>query len=449
MQKLHENKADIPLISLALPIVFENLLRITLSSIDVLMLANFSETANAGVGFCGVFIFFLMLVYQIVANGSSTVISQYLGARKFRLAGFTVLASYAAGSIFAVVLSSAVGVGAWSFLKLFAFEKDAYSAAAVYMTIYGAGSLFLGINVIQSTIMRSYGYAKNPMIANMIANLVNIAGNYIALYGPFGMPVSGVAGVAAATVTSQAVACIILGVQISRKKEIIVPWSRIFKIPVKIYRQILKIGAPSAGEGLSYNISQIIIRGFFIVPLGTAAMNSNIFTVTILRYVVVPGLSIGYATQIKIGYLVGAGRFREAKLKMYAYLRSGYLLSLTLSVLACIFRIPLLHLFTHNPEIIRTASVLLFISIFREVARVANIIVIPGLKGAGDVVYPIVNGIIFQWLVGVGLSFLLGVVAGMGLAGIYVALACDEAVRSFMMIIRWRSDVWMSKGIGR
>ncbi|MBN1649046.1 MAG: MATE family efflux transporter [Spirochaetales bacterium] len=438
-------KADMPLLKLAIPIFFENLLRVALSSIDVFMLSRFSEDAVAAVTISGYFVFLLMLLYQIVTIGTSTVISQHLGAERYELAGKTALASYVATMGFAVVLSAVMSINAAGILRLlYDLEPMVQKYASAYLTVYTGGSLFLGLNIVQAVIMRSYGYAFQSMRANMIANVCNVFGNWLALYGPFGLPVTGVAGVAVSTVASQAIACIILGIEISRKPDIHIPWKQIRQVPGKVYRQILSIGLPSAGEGLSYNISQITISSI-IAGLGTAALVSHGYATTFMRYVLMPTLSIGYAAQIKIGYLVGARRFAEAKAKMYRYAGSGYLFSASLVVLVYLLRRPLLSIFTDNPEIIRICSQLLLICILRETGRVANITVIPGLKGSGDVMFPVVNGIIFQWLVGVGGAFFFVYVMHWGLAGIWLAIALDEWVRTFIMLGRWQSNAWQAK----
>ena len=195
MRKIYANKADMPLIKLALPIFMENLLRMALSFIDILMLSKFAETAVAAVTICGYFFFLMMLLYQIITTGASTVLSQHLGAERNEHAARTALASYLSVFAFALVLSLAMSLNAGRILTLlYDLEPAVQGYASTYLTIYSAGSVFMGLIIVQSVILRSYGYAVNPMIANIIANICNVIGNYIALYGPFGLPVTGVAG---------------------------------------------------------------------------------------------------------------------------------------------------------------------------------------------------------------------------------------------------------------
>ncbi|MBN1129531.1 MAG: hypothetical protein JXA71_11120, partial [Chitinispirillaceae bacterium] len=72
----------IPLRHLAWPILIENLLRVSLSSVDVLMLSFYSDKAVAAVGLINQFVLFIQLPYLMVATGASILISQHLGARQ-------------------------------------------------------------------------------------------------------------------------------------------------------------------------------------------------------------------------------------------------------------------------------------------------------------------------------------------------------------------------------
>ncbi|GAM54402.1 Na+-driven multidrug efflux pump [Vibrio ishigakensis] len=66
------------------------------------------------------------------------------------------------------------------------------------------------MSVVFSTIMRSHGYSRSPMVVNLIFGILNVIGNYCVLYSPFGLPVYGVPGVATVTVVSQLLGAISL-----------------------------------------------------------------------------------------------------------------------------------------------------------------------------------------------------------------------------------------------
>lgn len=87
----------------------------------------------------------------------------------------------------------------------------------------------------------------------------------------------------------------------------------------------------------------------------------------------------------------------------------------------------------------------MLIEIPLELGRAVNMVMCRALQACGDIRFPITICIIDAWLVGVGGSFLLGVVLGWGLAGLWAAMAVDECIRAVLFLIRWNSRAWSRK----
>jgi putative MATE family efflux protein len=441
-----KHRADKPLIALALPMYFESLLRSLFSSADVFMLAFFSQSAVAAVGLANNYSFFLMLMYSVVTAGASVLISQYLGAGRDREAGEASLASFILAAGFSAALSLGMAFGAPLILSVYRLDPEVRRYALEYLVITGGGSVFVAYNIVQATVLRTHGRAVSAMVSNIIANAINVIGNSIAIFGPFGIPKTGVIGVAVSTVASQAMACAILSYHIRRHKEIVIPWKDFARLPRKLFAKVLSIGIPVAGESLSYNVSQIFIS-WIVAGFGTAALSANTYAITLLRFVFMPALALGSAGQIKTGYLVGAGRYPEAKRNVWKYTVIGFCISAAIITIMYLARIPILSFFTKDGEILALSAVIFLISIPRETGRVANIVITPALKGSGDVLFPVVIGIVFMWIVGAGGAFLLGKVLGWGLAGVWIAIAADEWFRTVCVALRWQSGAWKSKAL--
>ena len=106
----------------------------------------------------------------------------------------------------------------------------------------------------------------------------------------------------------------------------------------------------------------------------------------------------------------------------------------------------LLSVFTNNEEIIRMGVWILIVDVFLEIGRTSNIFAGSTLRATGDTVYPFVVGVIFQWSIAVGLSYIIGIPLGYGLVGMWVGFALDENIRGVILLRRWRSGKWRSKG---
>jgi len=409
------------------------------------MLSYFSEKAVAAVGLINQVIYFLQLMYLMVASGTSILLAQYLGAGETEAAHETALGSAVLGGAFALVLSLCLVVGAPGLVGLYGLEPQVRDFAVQFLVIYASGSVFVAFSMLQSALLRVHGETKAPMFVNMAANIVNILGNSLCLFGWFGLPVLGVAGVALSTVTAQALACLALHLVIRRKAQVELDFRRLGKVTGKTYRKILSVGVPTAGENVSYNLAQLVnVR--FIALLGTEAMAAYVYLGSFLRYVFISSLSIGNATQIKVGWWVGQGQEDTASRQALRYFFLGTSISLTMVLVLNLFQGPLFGILTKNHEVLAMIGSVLVVSMVLEPGRNFNVILIPALKGAGDIKFPVFVGMVFMWGIGVLGSWLFGIVFGWGLVGVYVALCLDEWTRGTIMFFRWRSGKWRGKG---
>jgi Na+-driven multidrug efflux pump len=206
------------------------------------------------------------------------------------------------------------------------------------------------------------------------------------------------------------------------------------------------VGVPTAGENVSYNVAAIVIVGI-ISRMGTDALAAYGIAISLSRYVFITGVSIGNAGQIKVGYYVGACRPDEAYRRVWRWFAAGFCISVALILVLNLAKAPILSLFTANAGIIAIASAAMTVGFALEPARNFNTIIIPALKGSGDTLFPVLVGTCFQWGFGVLLSWLFGLKLGLGLAGVWMGMACDEWSRGITMALRWRSGAWRRKAL--
>lgn len=433
---------------LCLPLIVEQFFRILVGSIDTVMLSFYSEKAVAAVGMMTQYVFFITILFNVIAIGTSIVLSQFLGAQKGKddlnaIAKSSAIMVTAA----AVILGLAVVFGINPLLSRYTLEAQVRDYAAEYFLIFGgAGAFFIAFSLLQSAILRSYGYTKEAMIVTLTSNLINVVGNAISLYGLFGLPVFGVKGVAWSSVIAMVASCVILQIIIQRKKDVCFNLFCKAKIPGRFFKLILSVGVPTASESLSYNVSQIVIMAM-ISTLGTFAMSSQVYTATICRFVFVMAIGIGSAVQIKTGWSVGAGQEEEIYKKVYKYGAVATACSVSIILLINLFHGPIIGFFTRQEEVASLVSTLLLLSIYLEFGRSKNLIYIGALKGAGDIKFPVLYGMFSNWVIMVGGSYLLGLKLGLGVAGFWLGIGTDETTRGLVMMLRWKSKRWMNKAL--
>lgn len=432
------------LFALTWPIFIELFLHMLMGSTDTFMLAHLSEEAVAAVGVANQLVHFTILLFSMVAAGTTVLVSQYLGAERPREASQVSAISITLNLAIGIVVSLCIIGWRESFLNLFHLQADVSELADIYLLIVGGTIFSQALIVTVSAILRSYGYTRDAMLVSIAMNVIHVIGNYLFIFGALGVPQLGVTGVALSTAASRVIAVIFILILLYYRLPSSIEWKDYLDVRWTLVKPMLRIGIPSAGEQLSYNTAQMMLTAFVTI-LGTTALATRVFTMNIVAFILLIGLAMGQGTQIIIGHLVGAGRTDEAYRRLIHSLRWSFLVTIAAVLAAAWFREPLMSIFTDNPDIISLGGTLLLICILLEPGRTLNLVIISSLRAAGDAKFPVVVGIFSTWGISVPLFYYLGIHLGYGLVGMWVAIALDEWLRGIIMYWRWRSRVWEKK----
>ncbi len=435
-----------PLMFLAGPMFGEMLLNILINNIDTLMLSHYSENAVGAVGNANQIMFFMILMFNIIATATSVVVAQYLGAKQHQRMNTIYSLAFLVNIVAGVALSAAFVLTKEPILGLIKVSPEMLPDAKMYINIVGGG-LFLqaGYNVMLQ-ILRCNGFAKIGMYISVVINLINIVGNYLCLYGPLKFLDLGVAGVAMATVLARVVALIASLIYFYRKKIGHIAVRYIFPFPRKLLFEMVRIGLPSAGENLSYNLYQIVLLSF-INGMGNDAVNAKVYCSSLMSFVMVFSNTSAMATQIITGHLVGAQKEDAAYKRVFQTLKLTMPITIGLAVVNLVLSPFTLRLFTANEAVIRMGFYILLVDIVIEIGRCLNVTFVSSLKAAGDYIYPLVIGLITMWGLGVTVGYGMGVLAGLGVYGVFMGTAADEFIRGLFTWHRWSKQKWRGKAI--
>jgi putative MATE family efflux protein len=432
------------LFSLTWPIFIEILLYMLMGNADTLMLSQYSDNSVAAVGVSNQILSIVIVMFGFIATGTAILVAQHLGASEHRAAKEVAVISIVGNLLFGIFLSLILYLFGKVFLDLMGIPQELMSDAYYYLVIVGGFSFVQAIIMTLGSIIRSYGFTKDSMYVTVGMNVLNVIGNYLFIFGPFGIPVLGVKGVAIATIISKIIGLAILLWLLFRRIEGSLPFANVFSLPFHHTKNLLKIGIPSAGEHLSYNTSQIAIT-FFITMIGTEALTAKVYTQNVMMFIMLFSIAISQGTQIIIGHMIGAKKYEDAYVRCIRSLRIAIIISVGAAVIVSIFSNEILGIFTNNPDILKVSSMLIFLTIFIEPGRSFNLVVINALRAAGDVKFPVYMGILSMWGVSVTISYVLGIQFGLGLIGIWISFIADEWLRGIIMLFRWRSRAWVNK----
>ena len=433
------------LTALAGPIFVETLLVMMLGAVDTFMLSRYSDNSVAAVGVVNQLMNLVFLLFEVISLGTSILCSQYIGAgqrdKVIQVVGTSLLFNF----LFGIVVSIALLFLAEDLLMLMGLRPDLMTDGQPYMQIVGGFAFLQALSLSLSASLRSADKAKYPMYVAMVVNVLNIIGNYTLIFGKFGMPALGVEGAAISTSFCRFVSVIILFVILFKKHIPSFPKELFTPFPWVELKNLLKIGIPSAGEHMSYSLSQIVIT-YFINIISNQALATRSYVTNIVMFTFIFALSIAQGGAILIGHLVGMKKIQAAYTIGKRIMRMGATMSVSLALLTALFGKQILSLLTSDPWIIATGASILWVEVLLEHGRALNFFGVNALRSAGDIYFPVNVGIIVMWTVQVIGSYVLGINMGWGLVAMWAVFALDENIRGLIFVHRWNSFKWVGKG---
>ena len=430
---------------LSLPIFAELLLQLLVGNMDQFMISRFGSAAVAAIGNGNQIMNVVIIVLTTMSTAATILLTQYIGAgRDGRDCDVIATAAISFSAVFSFLVGLFLLLKPELVFQLLRTPEDAFAGACLYTRIVGGTVLLQGLYIQLCAVLRSYTLLKEVVTLSVVMNLLNVVGNAILINGFFGFPQMGVAGAAVSTVISKAVGLTLARITLKRRCTVRLSLKYLRPFPVETFRTLLGIALPSGAESLSYNVSQTFILRF-INLMGASVVSAKVYGSMLANVAYVYSIAVAEATQILLGYMIGARKLDEVNGRVWSTIRIALVVSELLTLTILIFCDPIYNIFTADPVIHALGRQILYVEFALEVGRSINIVMVRCLTTAGDVWYPVGVGIFSMWLVSVGGSWLFGSALGGGLIGIWIAMACDECLRGLLFTIRFRRGKWREK----
>ena len=389
MDMLQGSLAD-KIILFALPLAATGILQQLFNAADIAVVGNFASSdpavnkaAMAAVGSNAPLIGLFVNLFVGIALGSNVAIAQAIGQRNAQKVTQTVhtsvLVALIGGAAF-LVLGQLFTI---PILHMMSVPDDVLHLSELYLRIYICGFPVIFLYNFESSIFRSVGDTRTPLVVLTISGVLNVLLNLLFVIG-FHMSV---AGVALATVISNAASAAVLFVLLLRTNQPVRLHVKKLRIHAGPLRHILKIGVPAGVQGMIFSLSNIIIQSA-INSLGTTIMaaSSAAFNIEIVAYYLIN--AFGQACTTFTGQNYGAGEMERCKKVLKRCVGLAFLFAGVLCTVILLFGKGLLHLFTADPEVIE-AGYLRLVYIFGSYVFSLLVEVMSGyLRGFGYSIFP-------------------------------------------------------------
>jgi putative MATE family efflux protein len=385
-------------LSLATPIIGENLLQTAVGAVDTFMVAHLGAAAVAGVGTSFELVFFIISILSAIDIGATVLVSQAVGAGDQERANYLARQAIVWGVVLGIPVSIGMFVAAPSIIGIFGTAADVAAAATIYLEVISATALALFLSFICGAVLRGAGDSRTPLKAAVLANIVNIGVAYVLIFGHLGLPELGIAGSAwGAAIGRGAGAAVMLAVMARGHKAISLAGSWGWMPRLDVARQLLTLGVPAALE-------QVLSSGAFmtliavVALIGTEALAAQQITFTALSVAFLPALGFSIAATALVGQSIGARVAADARAASRIALRWALVWMAVGGLVAFVFAERAMGIFTSDPEVIasgtRALHALSLALPFWGLWFVSS----GSLRGSGDTRTPMIVGATTMWL---------------------------------------------------
>lgn len=442
------------ILMLAWPAILEQFLICMASLADTAMVGSIGASATAAVAVNISSIWLINGFITALSVGFSYLISHTVGAGDPIRARRITAQSLICSAILGILLSCGVELICHPLPIWLGAAPEVVPQAQRYMQIIGFGLTAQAMSVTLSAVFRSAGNTRIPLTANMTANIANIIGNFFLIYpartitiGGASIPVwgagLGVSGAATSTALSQCLLLVILLVFLTfGKTPVQLNLLRAdFRVERQVLSQLWQISVPVLLERLTLTSGQIALTAM-ISGLGTISLAAHYLTNQTEGILYLPAYGFAYTATALVGQALGAHRIDLADRFADRICWIGSAVIVAACVPVALFSGPIIHLFSPDPDVVALGTQTLFVAATTELFFSFTVIAGGICRGSGDVRFSLFVSIVGMWGLRIGLVWLAIHPLGLGVVGVWLAIAVDCLIRMILCIWRIKSRKW-------
>ena len=424
---------------ITLPAVFDLLAQTLIIALDMKMVSSLGPSAisSVGVGTAGMYALIPALI--AVATGTTALLSRAYGADN-KVDGKKAFAqSFFIAVPLGIILTLIFLLFSEQIINLVGNAKDMNLADAVlYQNMTVIGFPFLGVSIATFYAFRAMGENKIPMIGNTLALVLKLILNFLLIYlfkwGIFGAALS-------TTLTRLFSAIFSIYLVFWSKKNWISLELKDLKFDYFTSKRILKVGIPAAVEQLGLRIGMLIFE-MMVISLGNLSYAAHKIALTAESISFNLGFAFSFAASALVGQELGKGSSQKALKNGYICTIIAMIVMSTFGLLFFIILQFLVSLFTKDKDVIELATMALKIVSICQPFSGASMVLAGALRGAGDTKSVLLITYLGIFLIRIPITYLFLDVLNLGLAGAWIVMTIDLAIRSSLAFYVFRRGKW-------
>lgn len=427
---------------LSMPILLEMFLRYFSLIINTVMVSQYSNFLVGAMGAGNQVADLFIIIFSFLSVGCSVVIAQALGAKDYTLARKAIHQSLFLNALLGFVCGSLILWHGEFLLYLLQIPNELLKDSEIYLHMLGICLFFDAMGIVLAAIIRVYNMAYWVMFTTLLMNVVIFIGNFYVLHFTklelFGVGLSNILG--------RLVAFSMLIAILSFKLKIHLKIKEMINLEKVVLKKIFNIGGFAAGEHLIWFI-QYTIAFAFVASLGKENLSVQTIYFQISLLIMLVGQAISVANEIIIGKLVGAKYLNVAYKHTWIALYFSVIASAFVALLNYVLQDFTMGVVKLEESLKELMIPLFTLSIFLEISRTFNIVMVNSLRASGDARFPFLSGVVFMLGVSLPVGYVLCFYAGLGILGVWIGFCADEFLRGIVNSYRWKSKKWQGKAL--
>ena len=431
------------MLRLAVPLALTELGWLAMSFTDTVMVGRLPDSATAiGAVSLGSTLFYTIGVFGSgIMLGMDTLVAQAYGARRLEECHRTLWNSiYLACAITPLLMASVL-----AFFPL--FPKFGLQPALVASTIPFLKALIwstlpLALYFTLRRYLQAMHIVKPVAFALISANLVNLLGNWVLVYGHLGAHKYGVAGSGWSTCISRTYMVVVLAiaaVYYDRKRQSGL-WSASRRLELNRIRELMRLGLPAAIQ-LLLEIGAFAFATFLIGKLGAVQLAGHQIALNVASFTYMVPLGIGSAAAIRVGHAMGARDMQGAARAGWMALLFGSLFMSCSGLMLFLFSKPIARIYTPEPDVISVGAVLLLVAAIFQLFDGLQVVATGALRGAGNTRIPMLANFVGYWVIGLPLGAFLCFKLKFGAVGMWAGLCLALVFIGSALVGVWHSVI--------
>ena len=410
---------------------------------DVYVAGFISPQVQAAVGFVSLPYFFVIIVANAIGIGTVALVSRAIGGENLPRALEVARQSLLFGGMISFLLTATGLVFYRPIVAVAGFPAEIRPIAETFLRIF---AIALGANyllLISNALFRASGDVKKPLLTMFCVMAINVAGDFILVFGFGPIPALGYPGIAISTAVS-----VCLGMTINLRLLSQTRWRSIYQgswrlLPGTV-RQISRLGWPAAMLQMAWNAGTIVLYNI-LGRLGAASITALASIANGLRIeamIFLPAFALHMSASVLIGQNLGAGHAERAEQMGWRIAALGMAVLSAMAIVVFIKAEAFAALVARDPAVLEETARYLRYNMVSQPFIALSLSLGGGLQGAGDTRGTMWVIVVAMWLIRLPLAWMLALTLGLGAPGVWQAMVVSMVCQGLLMARRFHGGRW-------